>query len=144
MLCRYCGDDIATLNFARHLQRNHRNEKEVSDIMRYPKNSKPRREGFALLRNETNFDLYIKGVVRPNRQQNNTHVESDKEYYPCANCKGVFDKKYLRRHAKKCIAQSDNRKQIKINYISQSQSKIACAMDITQTISKLNVKEQVS
>lgn len=142
MLCRYCGDDIPTLNFARHLKRQHKDEKEVIDIMQYPKNSKARREGFSLLRNETNFDLYIKGVVRPNRQHN-TDLEDNIEYYPCANCKGVFGKKYLRRHAKKCIAKHDNKKQTKTNSISQSQTTIACAMDTTDTISKLNVKEQV-
>ncbi|KAF5275502.1 hypothetical protein FQR65_LT16635 [Abscondita terminalis] len=67
VLCRYCGNDIATLNFARHLQRKHAEEKEVIDIMEYPKNSKARRKAFALLRNDTNFDLYINGMLRPNR-----------------------------------------------------------------------------
>lgn len=134
---------MATLNFARHIKRHHRDEKEVTDIMQFLKNSKARREGFALLRNETNFDLYIKGIVRPNRQHSND-LQSNTEYYPCANCKGVFDKKYLRRHARKCIAQYRNKQQTKTNCISQSQTTIACAMDITGTISKLNVKEQVS
>lgn len=141
-MCSYCGNEIPTLNFARHLQRQHLNEKEVRDIMQYPKNSKARREGFALLRNEINFDLYMKGVIRPYRQHN-TNFEGDVEYYPCAHCKGVFDKKYLRRHAKNCIARYHHTKQIKTNHISQSQTTIACAMDVTNTISKLNVKEQV-
>lgn len=125
------------------MQRQHKNEKEVTDIMQYPKNSKSRREAFSLFRNETNFDLYIKGVVRPNRQQNND-FESNIEYYPCAKCKGVFDKKYLRRHDKNCIVRFNNKQSTKTNAVSQSQTMISCAIDVTDTISKLNVKEQVN
>ncbi|KAF5293977.1 hypothetical protein FQR65_LT20025 [Abscondita terminalis] len=142
VLCRYCGNDIATLNFARHLQRKHAEEKEVIDIMEYPKNSKARRKAFALLRNDTNFDLYINGMLRPNRCQKDG--DKDNLYYPCAHCKGLFMKTYLMRHAKFCIARTNtNGKEGKVNHVSDSQTAIACATDVTGTISKLNVKEQV-
>lgn len=88
----------------RHLQRHHGFENEVEDILKYPKNSKQRRQALSLLRNSTNFDLYIAGTVRPNRT---LIKESDGEinYYPCAYCKGLFLRSYLKRHAKSCISQ---------------------------------------
>lgn len=141
-MCRYCGNDIATLNYARHLQRQHKDEKEVVSAMQFPKNSKERRQAFALLRNETNFDLYIKGILRPCRKlmQN----REDTIYYPCSHCKGLFIKSYLKRHLKQCIAHSKTNKESRTYHLTDSQTAIACAVDATETISKLNVKEQVS
>ena len=52
----------------RHLERLHGTETAVQDILKYPKNSKQRRQALSLLRNATNFELYIGGTVRPNRK----------------------------------------------------------------------------
>ena len=52
----------------RHLERLHGTETAVQDILKYPKKSKQRRQALSLLRNATNFDLYIGGTVRPNRK----------------------------------------------------------------------------
>jgi hypothetical protein len=49
--CKFCNSDIATKNFMRHLKRHHSDEDEVRKIFRLPKNSKERRQAFALLRN---------------------------------------------------------------------------------------------
>lgn len=97
-------EDIFTKNFMRHLHRNHATEDEVEKILQLPKNSKERRKAVFLLRNDTNFDLFINGNIRPNRV---CFKKSEKNsiYFPCAFCKGLFIKEYLRRHAKKCVAQ---------------------------------------
>ncbi|KAK5648222.1 hypothetical protein RI129_003114 [Pyrocoelia pectoralis] len=113
----------------RHLERNHKSEDEVNNIFQLPKNSKERRRAFA-----------------PNRQIIKKPNEQEVTYYPCAYCKGLFLKEYLKRHAKSCFVQkqaADRQEGKHIYHISNSQTIIACAMDPTDVISKLNVKEQV-
>lgn len=126
------------------MQRHHSTEREVENILKFPKNSKDRRRALALFRNNTNFDLYISGTeTRPFRQPSVKESPQKLQFFPCAYCKGLFQKKYLKRHAKKCISRNAEQTANKNNYVSNSQTLVACAMDITDTISKLNVKEQV-
>lgn len=126
----------------RHLETYHKGQKEVQNILDLPKGSKERRYTVALLRNTTNFDHYIRGIIRPRRATTNMN---DAFFYPCIHCKGVFKKKYLRRHTKLCSANKS--KNIKTNShkkdVSNSQTFVACSMDPTNMISRLNVKEQV-
>lgn len=122
----------------------HREKVEVKKLLEYPRGSKERRQGFSLLRNNTNFDLYIKGVVRPYRNtvENNLNL-----FHPCIYCRGLFKEKYLSRHTKRCLIQKSSNRNNEAhaykNYISESQTLAACAMDTTNVISRLNVKEQV-
>jgi hypothetical protein len=143
--CKFCNSDIATKNFMRHLKRHHSDEDEVRKIFRLPKNSKERRQAFALLRNETNFDLFIQGEERPYRMRSKENVSTKLLYSPCPYCKGLYLRNYLRRHAKNCHYQkhSINKKRDKPNYLGDSQTLTACAMDPTKVISKLNIKNQV-
>lgn len=133
----------------RHLQRNHETIKEVQNIVNLPKNSKERRYAMALLRNETRFNMFLKGSVHPNRQRSKTSIQLDQDvkYFPCVYCKGLYLKDYLRRHVKTCIIHktryNDTEEGIKNNYLSRSHTLIACAGDPTNVISQLNVKEQV-
>ncbi|CAG9827439.1 unnamed protein product [Diabrotica balteata] len=138
--CKFCNQDYDTKNFTRHIERKHACEGEVKHILNLPKNSKERRIAFCLLRNSTNFDLFIKGVTRPNRKVDN---KNEVVYYPCAHCKGLFVKKYLKRHSNSCIIKRNRTKSNKCNHISNSQTVIACAMDATNVVSQLNVKQQV-
>ncbi|KAK4879781.1 hypothetical protein RN001_007927 [Aquatica leii] len=137
--CKFCDKDVLSKNFTRHLQRSHSNEKEVVSVFQLPKNSKERRQAFSLLRNSANFDLYIKGEIRPYRERINK-VETEK-FYPCVTCKGLFLKQYLRRHAKKCYGFKNTN--CTKNYLGQSQTLSACAFDKTNVLSTLNVKEKV-
>lgn len=142
--CRYCGGDIISTNFARHLERNHLNTEEVQNVFQYPKESKQRRQAFALIRNSTNFELFIKGITRATRQLKRS--SDNIKCYPCVYCKGVFAKAYLNWHSKKCIMQEQvyaNENPNRKNQLSLSHTVTACAMDITDTLSKLNVKTQV-
>jgi hypothetical protein len=86
----------------RHLERHHGSEKEIIEFFKYPKGSKDRRHALALFRNDTNFELYITGTSRPYRSTTKQLLE-DPEYYPCAHCKVLLRKDYLKRHAKVCI-----------------------------------------
>lgn len=146
MRCRFCESDVFSKNFLRHLERRHGNEKEVKSVLQFPKRSKERRQALSLLRNDTNFDLYIGGTLRPNRSVPQDMARNGK-YYPCAYCKGLFLRSYLKRHSKSCKSQETDticNKTVRISHLSNSQTVIACASDPTDTISKLNVKKQVS
>uniref|UniRef100_A0A6P7G1V9 Uncharacterized protein PF11_0213-like n=1 Tax=Diabrotica virgifera virgifera TaxID=50390 RepID=A0A6P7G1V9_DIAVI len=142
--CKFCKEDIFTKNFVRHLERNHECETEVINIFQLPKSSKERKIALSALRNDTNFDLYINSnEIRPVRIQSTTYGEPT--YYPCAYCKGLFVKSYLRRHSKSCLYQKQWAKgnETRQNHMTNSQTIVACALDPTNVISKLNVKEQV-
>lgn len=142
--CKFCDTDVFNKNFTRHLQRKHLNVKDVKSIFDYPKNTKERKYALSLLRNDSNFNLYLHGEIRPNRKHSqNFEGDRMKKFYPCGYCKGLFLKNYLRRHAKHCILQKDKKLEKK-SQISISQTLIACSTDPTNVISQLNVKEQVS
>ena len=143
--CKYCNIDIANKNFCRHLKRHHITENEVENIFQHPKNSKSRKQALSLFRNGTNFDMFIQGEVRRNRKpRQNLGIEDIT--YPCAYCKGLFAKRYLKRHVKICTTAQQvlHRKSGKPDHASDSQTLVACAMDPSHTIAKLNVKTQVS
>lgn len=138
--CRYCNTDIFTKNFMRHLERQHSSEPEIIEILTLPKKSKERKEALAVLRNETNFDLYLNGQICPKRRKVLEDPNSEEKYYPCIYCKGVFKKHYMRRHVKNCSTNKKNNK----HCLAKSQTLVACHLDPTNVISKLNVKEIVS
>lgn len=134
--------DTTSRNFVRHLVRHHKGEHEVENILKLPSKSKERKQVINLLKSNTNFDMYLKGIVRPKKQQN---PHNDHEYYPCIYCKTLYSKHYLHRHAKICpikkISIDGNKKS---EQVALSQTLVACALDTTDVISKLNIKEQVS
>lgn len=67
------------------------------------------------------------------------------EYYPCTYCKTLYSKLYLFRHAKICpIKKKSTESNTKCKEITLSQTTVACALDQTEVISKLNIKDQVS
>lgn len=145
MRCKFCHEDVLSKNFMRHMERHHGSEKEIEHILKHPKNSKARRQAFILLRKDTNFYLHITGTTRPFRKIQEK-LTKEHDYYPCIHCKGLFKKKYLRRHAKVCNYQpeSSEKRSNRVNHLSNSQTLKACSSDPTDTISKLNVKYQVS
>ncbi|XP_031357056.1 uncharacterized protein LOC116180961 [Photinus pyralis] len=142
--CNYCDNDVLIKNFVRHLERHHYSEKDVRDMLALPTKSKQRRIALHLLRNNTNFELFVNGTTRPNRTDPKRST-GKAQYYPCVYCKGLFLKSYLKRHAKSCKSQdiATGSSERRINHISHSMTITACAMDPTNVISRLNVKEQV-
>lgn len=126
----------------RHLVRHHNHEREVKSILEFPVKSKERKQALDLLKGSTNFDLYLKGTIRPKKQRTE---DTNVDYYPCIWCKTLFSKRFLYRHAKICrIKKRSIESDTNFKQISLSQTTVACALDATDVISKLNVKDQVS
>ncbi|KAJ8971508.1 hypothetical protein NQ314_000670 [Rhamnusium bicolor] len=140
--CTFCEEDISSRNFVRHLTRRHSNVKEIRNMLSFPIKSKERQNALAHLRNNSNFNLYLKGTVRPKNQSN----DNNGEYYPCIYCKAIYSKQFLSRHTRNCVLARNvigHKPNLKVNNVSRSQTEVACALDPTNVISKLDVKERV-
>lgn len=136
--CKFCSLEVT--NFERHLERNHTDVKEVIELLTYPKKSKERKQIITLIRNSGNFDEFLRGTLRPIYT---TKDKSSTSYYPCANCKGLYSKKFLSRHRKKCMAVNVNENLDKNRHQSASQTLIACAIEGNNTLHKLRVRKEV-
>ncbi|KAK9879324.1 hypothetical protein WA026_004177 [Henosepilachna vigintioctopunctata] len=143
--CRFCGNDIFSQNLMRHLERHHYEESDVQKILIHPKNSRERRRELSLFRNSTNFDIFVNGDVRP--RQSVTGKYNSEKYFPCAHCKGVFSRKYVKNHRKFCYPKEERsktkKKQEKGKLSTSSESRVECEEDYNTIISKLNVNNQV-
>lgn len=138
--CKFCDQDVTSKNFVRHLLRHHNHEKEVKDALKYPVKSKERKDALTMIRNNSNFDLFIAGTIRPKRQ---VSQDNENRFYPCIYCKAIYKKTFLHRHSKTCRFNT-NKTQMKDNVVAKSQTQVACSLDSTNVISKLEVKEKVS
>lgn len=119
----------------KHLERHHASEKQVIDVLKIPKNSRDRRQALALLRHDTNFELYMTGNSRPYRKPSQ-QILNYTEYYPCPHCKILLRKGYLKRHTKFCIHKKSHSSETSTrkDHLSHSQTVVACAVDITNTV----------
>lgn len=130
--CQFCLDTVT--NYERHLQRNHQQEKEVKNLLTYPtytpEGKKMRRKILSLLRNDSNFNQYVSDMdITSNR-------------IPCAQCKRIVDKKYLKKHYKRCILKSD-KKCKRLNHLAASQTLIAFASQPQNNAVTIRVKNEV-
>ncbi|XP_077139179.1 uncharacterized protein LOC143804702 [Ranitomeya variabilis] len=102
--CLYC--EKAFCKISRHMEHVHNNEPEVAQALMFPKCSKERRLHFLHLRNRGNFHHNCtsiqsgSGVLVPCKQPKKD--EASQNYLHCVNCQGLFARKYMWRHMKKC------------------------------------------
>lgn len=110
--CIYCEKNVT--NFTRHIIRNHSMEFEVARYLSLPKGSKERVELADNLRKRGNFLCNVEEVelIKPVRRPNeySKTIPDSSNYLPCKHCYGMYKKKYLYRHEKKC--KSANTKQL--------------------------------
>lgn len=98
VLCPFCDQEIT--NFSRHLLRKHKNEEEVKQIASYEKLSKERLSLIELLRKRGNFIDLARGNIRPVKRPKD-HADLA-EYSACLYCHGLYKKKFIYKHSKKC------------------------------------------
>lgn len=97
-LCNICNENVT--NFERHLARNHKEHRNVVEMLSFPKGSKERRQIIDCLRKEGHFNEFLRGNLKPaycSKQMGTTKC------YPCVNCKGLYSQKYLHRHQKNVL-----------------------------------------
>ncbi|XP_041959974.1 uncharacterized protein LOC121718805 isoform X4 [Alosa sapidissima] len=102
--CLYCKKGF--IKMARHLERAHKNEKEVAQAGSFPKGSKQRRLHLEHLRNRGNFahnsEVLNTGVGKlvPRKQPKDDSKPRDFDH--CIYCQGYFTKKVMWRHMMIC------------------------------------------
>ncbi|XP_023146045.2 uncharacterized protein LOC111581896 [Amphiprion ocellaris] len=108
--CLFCTKPV--LKISRHLERLHSDRAEVAAIFQYPKHSRERRKIVNKLMNQGNFEhnkIVLKTgkgqlVVRKRPKQ----TAQAQDYLHCLYCQGLFGKKALFRHMKKCPEKEKN------------------------------------
>jgi hypothetical protein len=65
--CTFCDSEIDSKHFARHLERNHKEKKEVVALSKLNKNDPERKKLLTLIRNNGNLEAGIRGHIIPKR-----------------------------------------------------------------------------
>ena len=103
--CLFC--DKCYPKLARHLEQRHADEAEVARALACPKRSKERRLQLDYLRKRGNRAHNVealregKGVVVPCKQSSGANADAS-DYHHCPNCQGLFKKKFMWKHMKRC------------------------------------------
>ncbi|KAF5290597.1 hypothetical protein FQA39_LY14663 [Lamprigera yunnana] len=97
--CYYCETEV--LNFGRHIIRNHHQELEVQKIVSLVRNSLQRKRLIANLRKKENFLLNSESLFKPVHKSYVNDTQNN--YIPCPFCFGIYSRKLLRKHKRKCI-----------------------------------------
>ncbi|KAJ3662433.1 hypothetical protein Zmor_006783 [Zophobas morio] len=102
-MCVYCQKSNAKLS--RHLVTVHKNEKEVKELLKFPKGSHEKNKIYDTLRKNGNYKYNVENEneIFLVRRPHNKEVNSD-NYKPCANCKGYYSFKSLRQHYARCAS----------------------------------------
>ncbi|XP_046691727.1 uncharacterized protein LOC124376601 isoform X2 [Silurus meridionalis] len=102
--CLFCSKPLSKM--ARHLEQVHSTESEVAKALTFPKGSKERKNLLDHLRNRGNFAHNAevlqcgKGELVPYKKP---RQDSDSiKFVHCCNCQGLFAKKFLWCHMKRC------------------------------------------
>ena len=110
--CIFCKQSIVKV--ARHMSRHHQEESEVCQILSLPVGSKERRLAWGKLLKDGdyahNFQVLKqkRGTVIPKYRQNTSNTGN---LIPCPNCKGMYSRKYLYQHHKRCKHQGEKTRQ---------------------------------
>nr|CAI5829087.1 unnamed protein product [Callosobruchus analis] len=92
-----CEDKVVSKHFARHLERNHSNEREW----------KHRKERLlAILRNEGQLQSGVHGEIIPKKCLRSDDEICPDEYAICVYCKGFYKRLHLSRHMKTCFGKT--------------------------------------
>ena len=109
-------------NIARHLEKKHKNEKEVVQILLEKKKSKERRAMWSALVNKGdfahNFSVLEEGkgtIISKYRSKKEDPVVKD--YLPCQYCRGFYKRDDLWRHQKSCKEFVNSQRRINVGPI---------------------------
>ena len=102
--CKFCDEPVLKLH--RHLSRKHKTEIEVAQTMSMPVRSKERRIAWANILKEGDYKHSFNvikeknGTIVPKYRTKNI---STANLIPCVNCKGMYSRKYLYQHYRRCM-----------------------------------------
>ena len=102
--CQFCETSVN--KYARHLERRHSALAEVAKALSYNKGSKERKCHLNFLRSSGNF-MHNASVLKSGQgsliaKKRPRKHSSEKEYVHCSHCLGLFVRKLLWKHLRKC------------------------------------------
>ncbi|XP_068901358.1 uncharacterized protein [Tenebrio molitor] len=139
--CTFCDSEIDSKHFARHLERNHKEKKEVVALSKLKKNDPERKKLLTLIRNNGNLEAGIRGHIIPKRRIRGQEADED-TYIICSHCKSYIKKIYLCRHEKRCFANTKTdcgRSHAVIDSFIYS----ACQKKYGKILDSMNLKKEV-
>ncbi|KAK4884810.1 hypothetical protein RN001_001081 [Aquatica leii] len=139
--CTFCDSEIDSKHFARHLERNHKNKKEIIELSKLKKSDPERKKLLSLIRNEGNLEAGVRGHIIPKRRVLGQEADED-TYIVCTYCKSYLKKKYLCRHVKRCFANTETdsgRSHAVIDSFIYS----ACQKKYGKILNSMNLKKEV-
>lgn len=138
----YCENDVDSKHFSRHLQRKHKDEREVQEFLQIPKNHPMRKNCITLIRSAGNLEFGLKGYIIPKRRIQGEEAD-ETSHALCSHCKGYFKKQYLHRHVKRyCVARTEN-SEGRANAIMESMVFTACQKKYGDILNKMTLKNEV-
>ncbi|XP_060075700.1 uncharacterized protein LOC132555368 [Ylistrum balloti] len=111
--CKYCENLYPKI--AMHLETVHSDEEDVARALALPKHSGERKDAWAQIRNEGNWEHNFevlksgKGTLIP-KYREKEDGKPISNYIPCTGCKALFSKKSLHEHRRLCKANSSNKR----------------------------------
>ncbi|XP_041849327.1 uncharacterized protein LOC121645082 [Melanotaenia boesemani] len=119
---------------ARHLKKHEKEEPDIAQAFLLPKNSKERKRFLEKLRNKGNYEHNQEvmkskaGTLKVKRRQGASNSSVDtKMYVHCAYCKGLFVRKELWRHSRRCPSKTASGSEASVT------NKLLALADITES-----------
>nr|CAI5841470.1 unnamed protein product [Callosobruchus analis] len=142
-ICKFCEDKVVSKHFARHLERNHSNEREVREIFSCKSGSIERKRLLAILRNEGQLQSGVHGEIIPKKCLRSDDEICPDEYAICVYCKGFYKRLHLSRHMKTCFARPGQTTTKKLRPLSESIVFSACQRKHGEILNKLAVSTEI-
>ncbi|KAJ8929599.1 hypothetical protein NQ314_017706, partial [Rhamnusium bicolor] len=140
--CPYCFQDIT--HFPRHLERNHKDEGAVKELLSLSKEDPRRKTLIESIRKQGNYFLNMKTkIIRPVRMKKINKYETSDEYVPCQDCFGFYKRNYLRRHRKSCALRSSKSSGDREKHLTESQKFMVCSGYYKDFYNSLRLKDEV-
>ncbi|XP_030251292.1 uncharacterized protein LOC115568284 isoform X4 [Sparus aurata] len=119
---------------ARHLKKHEKEEPDIAEAFLLPKNSKERKRLLEKLRNRGNYEHNQEvirnqgGTLKVKRRQGPSKISVDaKMYVHCTYCKGLFVRKELWRHSRRCPSKTVSETEANVK------SKVLALADIAES-----------
>lgn len=133
---------VNSKHFTRHIRRNHKEKKEVIEIMNV-KDQKKKNQLVTLLRNAGNLEAKNLGIVVPKRRLKGDDEPTEETHLTCQHCHMNLMKTYAYRHRKRCFANPDAGSTDRSNVVMHSLIASICKQKYGKILENMYLKEEV-
>ncbi|KAJ8950216.1 hypothetical protein NQ314_007968 [Rhamnusium bicolor] len=102
-ICKFYEYQIVSKHFLRHLERRHKDEPTVKELLNKKPNCLKKKALPSLICNEGNLDDGLRGKIIPKKRKIGENI-NEKDFTICQYCRAFYRRLNLSRHVKKCSA----------------------------------------